>query len=84
LRNPWGEHEWNGAWSDSDDYNWTPELREKYGCVEGDDGVFFMCIEDYVRFFNLTCICSVHSPEETISEILPFTPNSTSQKQIQF
>jgi len=26
LRNPWGEKEWKGAWSD-DSHNWTQELR---------------------------------------------------------
>jgi len=67
LRNPWGSHEWNGAWSDSDDVNWTPELRKKYGCNAEDDGIFFMSILDYTRFFNLTAVCSVHSPDETTS-----------------
>lgn len=43
LRNPWGRGEWAGAWSDSDEV-WTPQLREELGCVEADDGVFFIAL----------------------------------------
>ena len=27
LRNPWGQTEWKGAWSDGD-LRWNPDLRE--------------------------------------------------------
>jgi hypothetical protein len=27
IRNPWGNYEWKGAWSDSS-ANWTPDLRK--------------------------------------------------------
>ena len=43
-----------------------------------------MSIEDYKRFFNLTAVCSVNSPEETTSEVFEFEANKTSQKQVQF
>jgi hypothetical protein len=47
LRNPWGSGEWQGDWSDQSE-KWTPELREKIGCIEADDGFFFITLEDYV------------------------------------
>ncbi len=41
LRNPWGEKEWKGDWCDSSD-KWTPELKQKLGWQNKDDGMFFM------------------------------------------
>ena len=52
LRNPWGNYEWNGRWSDGSP-EWTPELQKHFGNYEFDnDGTFFMCWEDFLRFFN--------------------------------
>jgi hypothetical protein len=56
IRNPWGEYEWNGDWSDSSEL-WTPELRLKLGHVVRDDGTFFMTIEDFYTLFGYTFIC---------------------------
>jgi hypothetical protein len=47
LRNPWGQGEWTGAWSDNDSV-WTPELREQLGACVADDGIFFISFEDYL------------------------------------
>lgn len=63
LRNPWGSKEWTGDWSDSSEL-WTPELREKYGCKDEDDGVFFIPLEDYVRHFSWTSICAENNPDK--------------------
>ena len=52
LRNPWGNYEWNGRWSDGA-AEWTPELMRHFGNYEfANDGTFFMCFEDFTRFFN--------------------------------
>ena len=56
IRNPWGEYEWNGDWSDHSDL-WTPQLRLQVGHVIKDDGTFFMCIDDFYTLFNYTFIC---------------------------
>ena len=37
LRNPWGEGEWTGAWSDKWK-GWTPELKTELKVVDSDDG----------------------------------------------
>lgn len=42
LRNPWGEKEWTGDWSDHSPL-WTDELRKQLGSRAADDGEFFMC-----------------------------------------
>ena len=30
LRNPWGDHEWNGDWSDKSPL-WTDQLKQEVG-----------------------------------------------------
>jgi len=57
LRNPWGQTEFQGDWNDEDDLHWTPALRQKLGCEQKDDGIFFMPLLDYVKYFDHTCIC---------------------------
>lgn len=60
CRNPWGQGEWKGAFSDDDDENWTPELREKYGVEKNaskEDGRFFIPYEDFLVWFNQYSIC---------------------------
>ena len=56
IRNPWGQKEWNGDWSDTSS-KWTPELRQQLSVESKDDGVFFISFEDYVRFFYVSTIC---------------------------
>lgn len=63
LRNPWGASEWEGDWSDASEL-WTPELRKKLGAVQGDDGAFFIPLEDYVEQFAWTSVCVENAPEK--------------------
>ncbi|CAD8105955.1 unnamed protein product [Paramecium sonneborni] len=52
IRNPWGQKEWNGDWSDESSL-WTEELKQqvKFGKKE-DDGIFYMEIKDFKRYFQ--------------------------------
>lgn len=50
LRNPWGDKEWKGAYSDGDS-NWTPKLIEHLNVVFDNDGVFYMEIQDFITEF---------------------------------
>lgn len=63
LRNPWGQKEWTGAWSDNSSL-WTDDLREELGSSVEDDGIFFIPYKDYVRHFATTSIC-VNSDSST-------------------
>ena len=63
IRNPWGQLEWNGDWSDSSPL-WTPELRDEVGLHLGkvDDGMFWMSFEDMCKHFIGINICLVRHP----------------------
>jgi hypothetical protein len=51
LRNPWGGHEWTGAWNDKDP-RWTKALKAEVGQKNKEDGMFWMSIEDFATSFN--------------------------------
>ena len=59
LRNPWGESEWQGDWSDESSL-WTPELKQQVNLEDKNDGTFFMSFEDFCKYFSDVQICRVH------------------------
>ena len=57
LRNPWGQGEWKGEWSDEDE-RWSEELKEAVGFTgEVEDGIFFMPWEEFLKFYSDVQIC---------------------------
>ncbi|KAF2761112.1 cysteine proteinase, partial [Pseudovirgaria hyperparasitica] len=50
IRNPWGETEWNGAWSDGSK-EWTPEMMKELGHTFGDDGIFWISYKDFLKYY---------------------------------
>ncbi|XP_053866220.1 calpain-12 isoform X1 [Malaclemys terrapin pileata] len=60
LRNPWGEVEWNGRWSDHSSL-WAgldPQLQKSLQ-VRKEDGEFWMQMDDFLRYFDALEICSL-------------------------
>ena len=55
LRNPWGRDSFDGRWSDFDRL-WTREAKRERGIPEGDDGLFYMSVEDYLKHMDYTYI----------------------------
>lgn len=51
LRNPWGNTEWRGPWSDGS-AEWTPEWMEKLDHRFGDDGIFWISYQDLLRNYQ--------------------------------
>ncbi len=43
--------EWNGAWSDSSG-KWNAALRQELGVQKSDDGIFWMSLDDFTRYFH--------------------------------
>jgi hypothetical protein len=63
LRNPWGYKEWNGPWSDGSK-EWTMEAKLAFlKFNHRDDGVFWMCYEDFLKYFIVTEFCRVSYPQ---------------------
>ncbi|KAM7534223.1 hypothetical protein Aperf_G00000106135 [Anoplocephala perfoliata] len=65
LRNPWGnDREWSGPWSDKSE-EWSripPEERMQIGLTFDHDGEFWMCFDDFKRYFSRLEMCHL-SPE---------------------
>lgn len=57
VRNPWGFLEWNGPWNDKSSI-WTKDLKDDLDFESNEkDGIFFMEINDFRRFFISIDIC---------------------------
>jgi len=64
LRNPWGNGEYSGDWSDSSK-KWTEELKKKYGLVKKNDGDFYMSYDDYLKFYAVMGFGKLHQDFQT-------------------
>lgn len=62
LRNPWGDHEWLGDWSDTSPL-WTPELKKALGVHSKDDGTFWMIDKDFFKYFSSFDVAKPVNPE---------------------
>uniref|UniRef100_A0A7M4FNW1 Calpain-3 n=1 Tax=Crocodylus porosus TaxID=8502 RepID=A0A7M4FNW1_CROPO len=71
LRNPWGQVEWNGPWSDkSDEWNLidkSEKIRLQHKIAE--DGEFWMSFEDFMSYFTKLEICNL-TPDTLVSDKL--------------
>eukprot|EP00347_Sterkiella_histriomuscorum_P017724 403348238 len=59
IRNPWGDFEWNGDWGDDSEL-WTPKLEKLLGQSDGNDGIFFMNLDDFCHYFSRVQICRIN------------------------
>ena len=66
LRNPYGNGEFNGDWSDYSK-KWTPELKTKYNLVVKDDGDFYIGYDDFLNYYITLGICKLHPGYKTTS-----------------
>ncbi|XP_060610185.2 calpain-8-like [Anolis sagrei] len=60
IRNPWGEVEWTGAWSDNaPEWNYIDPKEKKALDKQADDGEFWMSFSDFQRQFTRLEICNL-------------------------
>lgn len=58
MRNPWGKQEWQGAWSDgAAEWDENPDVADEVGYEEGDDGAFFIELEDFLQNYGCIFVC---------------------------
>eukprot|EP00163_Fabomonas_tropica_P007978 TRINITY_DN175_c0_g3_i1.p1 TRINITY_DN175_c0_g3~~TRINITY_DN175_c0_g3_i1.p1 ORF type:complete len:872 (-),score=214.61 TRINITY_DN175_c0_g3_i1:462-3077(-) len=65
IRNPWGATEWKGRWSDGS-RQWTKKIKQELDYEFGDDGTFWICFEDFCKYFSKIYICRLY--EDDIGE----------------
>jgi len=64
LRNPWGQGEWKGDWSDDSEL-WTTRMKNLTGQKDfADDGIFWMDFSDFVVEFDDVYICKEYKLED--------------------
>lgn len=68
LKNPWGKHEWQGAWSDGSK-EWTAEWLQKLEHKFGDDGSFWISYEDLLTKYQAFDRTRLFGPEWKVASI---------------
>ena len=65
VRNPWGEIEWQGDWSDNSPL-WTQKMIDlvKPNLSDDNDGSFWMCFQDFIQRFQAVNVCRTKNYEE--------------------
>jgi hypothetical protein len=59
IRNPFGEGEWNGDWSDGNS-KWTSEAKKafpEYDAKGKNDGIFWIDFNNFCKYFQYLSIC---------------------------
>ncbi|KAL9607557.1 MAG: hypothetical protein Q9167_007539 [Letrouitia subvulpina] len=67
VRNPWGDTEWQGAWSDGSE-QWTPEWMQLLNHKFGDDGMFWISYKDLLKKYQSFDRTRLFGPEWQIAQ----------------
>lgn len=79
IRNPWGNTEWNGKWSDKSEV-WTNDLKKQADVKDENDGIFHMSLDDYQTYYCFISICAI-MPESNVKTFkFPVSAKNSSPK----
>ncbi|XP_026091980.1 calpain-2 catalytic subunit-like [Carassius auratus] len=68
IRNPWGQVEWTGPWSDnSKEWNSVPPEEKDKLDYSAEDGEFWMAYSDFIQQFSKLEVCNL-TPDTLSSE----------------
>ncbi|MCJ1405909.1 calpain 2, (m II) large subunit [Xylographa trunciseda] len=67
VKNPWGDTEWNGPWSDGSS-EWTAEALEDLDHKFGNDGIFWISYKDLLRRYDQLWRTRLFTPDWNVSQ----------------
>jgi Calpain family cysteine protease len=67
VHNPWGNQEFNGAFSDGSK-EWTSEIMKELNHTFGNDGTFYITFQDFLKFFPVIDRIRLIDPEWTVTQ----------------
>uniref|UniRef100_A0AAR2KBY8 Calpain catalytic domain-containing protein n=1 Tax=Pygocentrus nattereri TaxID=42514 RepID=A0AAR2KBY8_PYGNA len=72
MRNPWGQVEWTGAWSDSSS-EWNSVDPSERPSANAEDGEFWMAFSEFVRQYSRIEICTLTPDAITSDSVKPWS-----------
>nr|XP_039265088.1 calpain-15-like isoform X1 [Styela clava] len=80
LRNPWAQQSWSGDWSDNSEMWYdNPRLQERLNPTQSYHGIFWLCFDDMLRYFDSVDICKIRDTNWAETRISGEFPDSASQ-----
>jgi hypothetical protein len=65
IRNPWGQSEWQGAWSDNSPlWKQHPNVAKVCNPLSKDDGAFWMSYKDFCKYWTMIDIVRLYPKEQ--------------------
>jgi len=64
VRNPWGQKEWTGRWSDHCKLTWNEKSKKALHFKDANDGTFWMSFEDWKKYYSTLNVCRLYNDSE--------------------